>query len=131
MQVEIDVPGKICTACKHDLPLSQFRPKTSGNGLRGACRDCEADIRRVGKLKTRYDIDENEFFLLWESQEGRCAICNNTFKSASDAHIDHCHTQGYVRGILCQTCNMGLGMFKDNPQFLLRAVRYLGSIDQL
>jgi hypothetical protein len=39
--------------------------------------------------------------------------------------IDHDHTTGEVRGLLCPTCNAGLGHFKDSPELLLKAALYL------
>jgi len=39
--------------------------------------------------------------------------------------IDHCHNNGNVRGLLCMRCNTGLGLFLDNPNFLLNAISYL------
>ncbi|WP_407664890.1 endonuclease domain-containing protein [Micromonospora tarensis] len=41
--------------------------------------------------------------------------------------MDHCHTSKDVRGVLCRTCNTGLGMFRDNTALLQAAVRYLES----
>lgn len=54
-------------------------------------------------------------------QEGKCAICFLKKKLA----IDHCHTTGRVRALLCQACNRALGMFKDDPNILQRAVTYV------
>lgn len=56
-----------------------------------------------------------------------CAICGTTdwggrFKRP---HVDHCHETNKVRGILCNTCNVGLGLFKDNPTLLRSAAKYL------
>ena len=51
-----------------------------------------------------------------------CAICRTT---EGRMQIDHCHATGKVRGTLCALCNRGLGMFKDDPQILLQAARYV------
>jgi hypothetical protein len=53
-----------------------------------------------------------------------CQICG--LKDRRSLNIDHCHTTGKVRGLLCDNCNKGLGLFKDNPDLLNNAVKYLG-----
>jgi hypothetical protein len=56
-----------------------------------------------------------------ESQNGLCAIC----KEAPATHLDHCHTTGNLRGLLCMKCNTGLGMFGDDLEKLKTAIDYL------
>jgi hypothetical protein len=57
---------------------------------------------------------------------GLCEICG-TDKPAREKSwsVDHCHTTGRIRGVLCHCCNTLLGMAKDNPRTLLAAVEYL------
>jgi hypothetical protein len=65
---------------------------------------------------------------MYEAQHGQCKICN-TFKmnrGRGRLVIDHCHSTGDVRGLLCHSCNVGLGFFRDNPKFLESAATYLG-----
>ncbi len=57
-------------------------------------------------------------------QAGRCAICDETPKVF---HADHDHLRRIPRGLLCNRCNMGLGLFRDNPALLGRAAAYLGA----
>lgn len=64
------------------------------------------------------------------SQQSRCAICLTTHSQA-DLHVDHCHATGTVRGLLCSFCNTGLGLFRDNPEALRMAVRYLTATNRL
>lgn len=59
------------------------------------------------------------------AQDGRCSICRQLLTKQSDVQIDHCHSTGRVRGLLCAGCNTGLGMFRDNIESLLRAAVYL------
>jgi hypothetical protein len=62
------------------------------------------------------------------NQSSLCAICGTKFKVkwGPDAPvIDHCHTHGNVRGILCNECNRGLGYFHDNTNALANAIKYL------
>ena len=66
--------------------------------------------------------DDREALLA--AQDGRCAICH---QSADRMVIDHDHSNGAVRGMLCDQCNMGLGHFRDNPDLLAEAIRYLGA----
>jgi hypothetical protein len=64
-----------------------------------------------------------------EAQEGRCYICRKKASgkgpSGQRLHIDHDPKTGKVRGLLCFSCNVGLGHFRHNPKLLLKAVRYL------
>lgn len=55
-------------------------------------------------------------------REGKtCVICG----SAEMLRVDHCHATGSIRGVLCHHCSTGLGSFRDNPQLLAEAIRYL------
>lgn len=66
-----------------------------------------------------------DFFNLKEKQNSCCAICNTKLAENKDIHVDHCHTTGMVRGLLCRGCNLGLGNFFDNIQALTEAIKYL------
>lgn len=58
-----------------------------------------------------------------------CAICNAAKPGGNKGwHVDHCHTTGVVRGILCQRCNLMLGIAKDRPEVLLEAASYIQRI---
>ena len=61
---------------------------------------------------------------LYAEQRGRCLICLRE-TLIEDLHVDHDHSTGYVRGLLCPKCNQGLGMFDDNTASLRRAIQYL------
>jgi hypothetical protein len=73
----------------------------------------------------RYDISFAEYQALLESQGEACWICGGTNPNGGLLFIDHDHETGEVRGLLCATCNQGLGMFKDAPSLLIRAAEYL------
>lgn len=55
------------------------------------------------------------------AQKGFCALCR--VEEATD--LDHDHTSGTIRGILCHSCNKGLGYFKDDPKIMKRAIAYI------
>ena len=74
------------------------------------------------RLWSRYRLTVKDFGLWIISQKGLCAICATAPKTW---HIDHDHNAGHVRGLLCGPCNMALGLFKDNPETLTKAIEYL------
>lgn len=78
--------------------------------------------RRNNDLKTRYGISLEDYNGLLKSQSSRCLICN---QKDSNLHVDHDHESGKVRGLLCKTCNLGLGYFKDDTDLLENAIDYL------
>lgn len=75
----------------------------------------------------KYGINLSDYQRMLEQQEGICAICSapeaEQFKGVF--HVDHCHTTGQVRGLLCRGCNHMLGVVGDDPHKLLRAITYL------
>lgn len=76
---------------------------------------------RNWRLKTKYGLTRESYEAMLADQGGRCAVC----KEALMMHVDHCHSTGKVRGLLCIGCNRGLGYFKDRPELLKRAAAYL------
>lgn len=84
------------------------------------------EIRRRSHLKRLYGLTPETYDELVARQDGRCAICRTDDPGLKDVwHVDHCHTTGAVRGLLCAPCNTGLGQFKDDTSLLLAAVAYL------
>lgn len=75
-------------------------------------------------LKANYNLDLKDYMQMLEDQDYKCCICKTELTS-KNTHTDHNHKTGEVRGLLCQTCNQGLGLFKDNPLFLTEAAAYL------
>ena len=81
-------------------------------------------------LMRKYGINLDQYKELLDSQNGQCPICLISKEEHLKRHgrflyVDHCHQKGKVRGILCDHCNNGLGRFKDNVEFLKRAIEYL------
>jgi Recombination endonuclease VII len=61
------------------------------------------------------------------AQEGRCAIC----ETPAELVVDHCHESSRVRALLCGTCNIGLGQFKDEPARMRAAADYIETYQAL
>lgn len=83
--------------------------------------------RTICKIRCQFKItQELAEHLYYKRMDGVCSICGKreTAKGLS-LSIDHNHRTGKIRGLLCGKCNKGLGGFKDKPQLLLKAVKYL------
>jgi hypothetical protein len=91
---------------------------------------------RSYKRQWNYGMTPEEFKERLVQQDGRCEICGielhlvlNLNKDGSvrgtGICVDHCHETGAVRGLICSSCNKGLGHFKDDPERMLAAIQYL------
>ena len=84
--------------------------------------------RKPSRLKESFGMTMEQFQGMQEAQDGKCAICGmkaTGSKRTEHLFVDHCHTTGTIRGLLCNNCNFGLGHFKDNPELLIKAADYL------
>jgi hypothetical protein len=75
---------------------------------------------RIDRVRRKYGLSAENFFLLHDTQGGDCAICEKPAEV-----VDHRHSDGEVRGLLGNLCNLGLGHFRDSPQLLEAAILYL------
>ena len=82
---------------------------------------------RCANLQRTYGITAEEWDRLFESQGSCCKICKTKDKPKSGWHTDHCHEEGFIRGILCHSCNTGIGKLKDDVMLLERAIKYINS----
>lgn len=117
-----------CRICGITKPLSEFHYRRDNKKYRTDCKEC----RNTQEAARRYNITVGEILNLREEQGNRCAICGTHADDIEHASfstnplvVDHCHSGGHVRGLLCPTCNAGLGHFMDNPEYLLKAAAYL------
>lgn len=87
------------------------------------------DKVKHARLMSAFGMSLDQFNAMMESQGNSCAICGYSDMSNPKVfpHVDHCHSTGKVRGILCSNCNMALGKFKDDTSRLYSAISYLAS----
>lgn len=139
---KLDRPGRKvilnCEQCNEDFEALQIKLRERGV-IKFCSTKCYHTNRKQNALtpeekkeknilyqaKFKYNLTETEYKNLMNSNDGTCDICENKFKSKNDKHIDHCHNSGKIRGILCNTCNQGLGYFKDSLPLLNNAINYL------
>ena len=122
------IPGKHFTGvpCKNGHVAERWN-------YNGMCVDCKRDVDRTSNVKAskRYRV-KKEYGLTTEQvdqmmimQDSRCGICKDVFNDTHHTQIDHCHTTGKVRGLLCINCNWLLGKSRDNPELLREAANYI------
>lgn len=88
---------------------------------------------RWAERKSRYGVTRERYEALLAEQDHRCAICRTDSPGAKAWKIDHDHAccpgnkscGSCVRGLLCNRCNVGIGMLGDNPEVLFSAAAYL------
>jgi Recombination endonuclease VII len=90
------------------------------------------DILRGRVYLKKYGITLEVYTAMYNNQKGVCAICTLPEKSMDSLtgqirylSVDHCHTTGVVRGLLCSLCNSAIGKLKDDPRLLRKAALYL------
>lgn len=107
------------------------RRREYANQFYRANRERWKGLSRKYLMKNTYGITVEVFDKILESQGGKCAICRGINKADKQMHLDHDHSTGKIRGVLCQRCNHGLGHFRDNIQYLENAAKYLKRGDLL
>ncbi len=78
---------------------------------------------QVNQIRRLYGMTASEYAAWYIAQDGACAICKE--KPRGVLCVDHSHESKIVRGLLCRTCNLGLGNFKDDVGLIATAIRYL------
>ena len=130
---------KHCYACLTEKEHSAFYPnKAKKDGLSTECKDCSRSkalkyhhangdkVRESFRLR-KYGLTPETFNELVVDQDNSCAICQTHADEASRGRlfVDHCHSSGKVRGLLCHSCNLVIGHAKDNIETLTKSINYL------
>ena len=118
--------------CKLIVPTT-WNPSSKEN-KQYQCKECKKKYLQKWREKNpgaykewKYGVTQKEYDKALEKQEGLCAICSTDKAGGrhNTWHIDHDHSTGKFRGLLCWLCNSGLGKFKDNEDLLYNAAAYL------
>ena len=127
-----------CTKCKLTKPLSGFY--LDRGRRRSECKTCLLARKNVSyhsrqsaqlaarkcNLMRMYGITIEQYDEMYDAQHGACGICErHSTEFPQRLAVDHCHTTGRIRGLLCSYCNRALGAFRDDPAALQRAARYV------
>jgi hypothetical protein len=139
---------KKCTSCKEEKPTSEFYVRKDRNTFVSACKTCtiknnftyrdkehqkayKADYHKNNlprKLRNdlkKYGLTFDQYNQMLDRQNKCCAMCKLPPSANKRLSIDHCHSTGKVRGLLCSNCNFILGLAKDSPAVLKNGAYYL------
>lgn len=136
---------KRCYRCKKMWPLDDFaKNRSKPDGRCSECRSCRSELLReyrksdAGRVslanswrKRTYGISAYEYAERLAKQGGVCGICRMPETRKGNAgktlnlSVDHCHSTGAVRGLLCSTCNSAIGLLRDRERLLASAILYL------
>lgn len=145
---------KKCTKCGVEKELSEFcKDKRRKDGRYVYCKDCVSRITDKGLIKEHkkyrdnthrltpvernrkhlfkklYNLTIDGYNQLFTEQQGKCKICGKHQDELDQwLAVDHDHITGKIRGLLCDNCNLGLGLFKDNLEYLRSAYEYLTQV---
>jgi hypothetical protein len=116
-----------CTRCKKVFPISEFIKDVANKRMKFRksfyCHNCRKIRRKEYMLKGKYQIESiEEFEEKLELQNGRCAICQRAMKRPC---VDHNHTTGQIRALLCVQCNAMIGNSYEDKSILESAIKYL------
>ena len=122
---------KLCKDCyaentkeRRALPGNKERQRLAQEKWRKNPKNKRAELS--SRYKAQYGITLDIYEEMLEKQNGKCYICGNEANyNGKPLYVDHCHDSGKVRKLLCQHCNTGLGMFRDNPELLIKAADYV------
>ena len=93
--------------------------------LRKEKRQSNPDIARAEKLRFRYKLTVDQYDSMEKQQQGLCAICHGPSRDGRRLHVDHDHSTGQVRELLCGACNRAVGYLQESEEIALSLAGYL------
>lgn len=149
------VSNKCCNKCKQDKKSSDFfKDAAMIDGFSTICKDCKKqsvyewrsankekynadqrayqkahpEMRYGSEIKRRYGCTLEQYNQMLSAQGGACMICkrfHNPAEKRGRLYVDHCHTSGKVRALICSACNSMIGYAKDDTRVLAEAIAYI------
>jgi hypothetical protein len=127
-----------CYECGNYKTYAEFSGnKSRKNGKQTYCKQCGKDHQTEWYYRRKHKLTVTERDTMLKDQGGKCMICQEPIAFLDDvgrhgnvgttAVVDHCHTTQAIRGVLCGYCNVGIGSFRDNTDYLFNAIKYLSS----
>jgi hypothetical protein len=136
---------RLCTTCGVEKELDEFHNYKKGpQGKAYRCKMCDTiarkayqarqcpekarKMRRNRQVRSKYGLEDSDYKAMVESCGNLCEICKGpptNYQGTETLCIDHCHTTGKIRGLLCNKCNQALGLFQDSTWNLEAAISYL------
>lgn len=116
--------------CKWEAPEFDRTTKEGRNAYYRMHRSENPDVYRNGELRRNFGITLGDYQAKMLEQSGVCAICHRPetairMNKLLPLAVDHNHTTGAVRGLLCTACNIGIGSLCESPELLRSAITYL------
>jgi len=113
-----------CSVCRNDARRTAYAADKNGYATKAKkeSRAKSATARKRGQLKFWYGMTLETYEAMLAEQRGCCAICTRRMVRPN---VDHCHKTGAVRGLLCSSCNSGIGHLQDDPHIVRQALAYL------
>jgi hypothetical protein len=137
---------KKCTVCKlvkDDSLFDTFKQRNGTRSLTSRCKACRSEIQKAEyrndkqKIRDRnrkwelkqYGITPEQFQTMFENQNGKCELCGGT-NPEGGLCVDHNHSTGEVRKLLCRSCNLMIGNARESIDILINAATYLENFQE-
>ena len=109
-----------------EYPYAKSSVSAEGYAAYPRCKPCHSAWKNKAHIRRTYGLEWDEYLDLMNKQCGKCALCGSE-GSGKDTRlvVDHCRETGRVRGLLCWSCNVGIGLFKEDPDLLNKVIDYI------
>lgn len=117
---------KVCLKARRSTPEDILKRKIKQKGYYLKNKEKLLKNSREYSIKRKFNLTEEEYLSKLKDQNHSCLICGvHESRLSKKLAVDHCHKTGKVRGLLCFSCNVSLGRFKDSKELLQKAINYL------